>query len=257
RADRGGPRSIAAAGAVGASRRRVSARARGAGVLPAGGAAAAAAARAAPALAERVQRFAIRCRRLPGAGLDVRAHLLRLRRAGDHGRDGGHGGEAADRDAEERDSALVGEALDALEPVPALLGDLAAGEPAFRRVLAAAVLAGQEPAREREERQHADAEALARGEDLVLDAALDERVVVLRADEAGEVALARGRVRLLDLRRGVVRRADVAHLAFLHELVQGGERLLDRRALVGLVHLVDVDHVGAQAAERAVDRPAD
>src|SRR5581483_1285468 len=246
-----------AVGALGAARRRVSARARGVRVLPAGGAAAVAAARPDPPLAERLQRVELLGRRLPGAGLAVRAHLLGPRRAGDHRRDGGHGGEAADREREERHAALVGEPPEALEAVPALLGDLAAGETSLGRLLAADVLAGEEAAREREVGEHPDAEPFAGGEDLVLDPALDERVVVLRRDEAGEAALARGRVRLLDLGGGEVRGADVAHLAFLHELVQRTERLLDRRPLVGLVHLVDVDHVGTEPSQRALGRPTD
>ena len=45
--------------------------------------------------------------------------------------------------------------------------------------------------------------------------------------------------------------------ALLHELVQRVERRLDRRRRVGLVHLVDVDHVGAQPPQRAFDGPAD
>ena len=39
--------------------------------------------------------------RFPRAGGRVRAHLLRLRRAGDHGGDAGNGGQAADRDLEQ------------------------------------------------------------------------------------------------------------------------------------------------------------
>src|SRR5581483_4079062 len=139
---------------------------RGVRVLPPGGAAAAAAARADPPLAERLQRVELLGRRRPGAGLDVRTHLLGLRRAGDHRHDRGHGGETADREREERYAALVCEPLNALETVPALLGDVAPGEASLGRLLPAPVLAGEETAREREVRQHPDAEALAGGQDL-------------------------------------------------------------------------------------------
>ena len=39
--------------------------------------------------------------------------------------------------------------------------------------------------------------------------------------------------------------------------MQRGECLLDRCPRVGLVHLVHVDRVGTQAAQRSLDRPAD
>ena len=50
---------------------------------------------------------------------------------------------------------------------------------------------------------------------------------------------------------------DVAHLPFAHELVERAERLLERRDAVGGVVLVEVDHVGSQALQRAFDRLAD
>ena len=50
---------------------------------------------------------------------------------------------------------------------------------------------------------------------------------------------------------------DVAHLPFAHELVERTERLLERRDAVGGVVLVEVDHVGSQALQRAFDRLAD
>ena len=71
--------------------------------------------------------------------------------------------------------------------------------------------------------------------------------MILRGDEARQPELARDAVRRLDLRSREVRRADVPHRARLYELMKRGERLLDRRPFVGHVHLVDVDHVGAQA----------
>src|SRR5581483_9572080 len=122
---------------------------------------------------------------------------------------------------------------------------------------AARVLAGEEPAREREVREEAEPEPLACGQHLVLWLALDERVLVLDGDEPREAALAGDVLRLLDLRGREVRAAGPAHRALPHELVQRAERLLDRRRRTTLVELVNVDRVGAEAAERALDRPAD
>ena len=75
------------------------------------------------------------------------------------------------------------------------------------------------------------------------------RVVVLRRHEPHAVARASAASR--DLRRGEVRAADVAHLALADELVERAERLLDRGLRVGRVQLVEVDAVGAEAAQRS------
>ncbi len=122
--------------------------------------------------------------------------------------------------------------------------------------LAAAVLAGQQAAREREVGQDADPEPLAAGQQLALGVALEERVAVLRAHEAREAALPRDPVGVRDLRGLEVRGADVAHLPLAHELVERAERLLERRDAVVAVVLVEVDPFGAQTPERGLDRPA-
>jgi hypothetical protein len=63
-----------------------------------------------------------------------------------------------------------------------------------------------------------------------------------------------GRVqRLGELPRVHRRRADVARLAGLDDVVERLERLLDRRAVVPAVDLVEVDVVHAQAAKAVVD----
>jgi hypothetical protein len=120
----------------------------------------------------------------------------------------------------------------------------------------APVLAGEQAARERKERQHPDSEPLAGRQDLVLDLTLDERVVVLRRHEADEPPLARNAVRVFDLLRREVGRADVPHRSLLDELVQCSQRLRYRGLRIGLVHLVHVDRVRAQAAQRPLGRPA-
>ena len=69
------------------------------------------------------------------------------------------------------------------------------------RRLAGAVLAAEQPAGEREERQEAEAHALALGEDAVLGLAVEDVVLVLHADEARGAGW-RGGGRLLEqLRR--------------------------------------------------------
>ncbi len=63
-----------------------------------------------------------------------------------------------------------------------------------------------------------------------------------------------GRVLHLGELPGVHRtRPDVAHLARLHQVVQGLHGLLDRGVRVVAVDLVEVDVVGAEAAEAVVD----
>src|SRR5581483_11684623 len=125
-----------------------------------------------------------------------------------------------------------------------------------RRRLPAAHLAGEQAAREREVRDQTEPELLERRYELGLRVAREQRVLVLGRDEPGEAALPRERVRVAHLLRGEVRRADVAHLAGANELVEGPERLLERRDAVGAVVLVEVDVVDAQPLERAVDRGA-
>ena len=82
---------------------------------------------------------------------------------------------------------------------------------------------------------------------LVLGLARLQRVVDLLADEALQAAALGDAQRLHQLPGGVVRAADVADLAGAHQRVERVERLLQRRLPVPLVHLVEVDVVGAAA----------
>jgi O-acetylserine/cysteine efflux transporter len=71
----------------------------------------------------------------------------------------------------------------------------------------------------------------------------------VRAEE-GQVAEAVGGAQgLHQLPRGVVGGADVPHLARPDEVVQSVQRLVQRGPAVPLVHLVQVDVIGAQAAQ--------
>ena len=58
----------------------------------------------------------------------------------------------------------------------------------------------------------------------------------------------------LQPRAVVVRRADEADFALFHQTVESGERVLERRLLVILMRLVEIDAVGLQPFERSLDR---
>src|SRR5438128_12387503 len=63
--------------------------------------------------------------------------------------------------------------------------------------------------------------------------------------------------RLRELLRCVVRRPDVSHVSGGDQLAEGGERLVDRRLLIGPVALIQVDGLGPQATEAVLDRAED
>ena len=158
--------------------------------------------------------------------------------------------------------AFARERLEPFDDVEHVVGERVLATPrgdpaALGCVLAAPVLAGEHPAGQREERQQPDTVVLQRRHEIVLDVALQPVVLVLRADEPLEVTRARGPFRLGDLPPGEVGRTEVAHLARAHEIVQRGQGLLDRRELVRPVQLVEVDPVGAQPAQRRLDRADD
>jgi hypothetical protein len=77
--------------------------------------------------------------------------------------------------------------------------------------------------------------------------------VVLHRDEPRPAVLTLQVQDLAELPRVHRRGAEVAGLAGLHDVVEGLERLLDRRRVVHAVDLVEVDVVGAEPAEAVVD----
>ena len=187
--------------------------------------------------------------------LHVLLELLGLRRAGDDARHVGLGGEPAEGELEQAAAVALGEVLQPLDFPPVGLGHVAVGEAlrggeprALRRRRVALVLAGQKPARQREERQQPHPVRLDRRHELALDVAHDEAVLVLARDEGVEVPRVGRPLRLDHLPGGEVRAADVADLALADEVVEGAQRLLDRRQRVGAVELVEVDPVGAGGA---------
>ena len=118
---------------------------------------------------------------------------------------------------------------------------------------ALAPLARQPAAGQRAPGDHAHAVLAAGGQHVGLDAAGEDRVGRLLADEALEAALAGDPLGLHDLRRRVGRGADVAHLALGHEVGQRAERLVVVGPRVPAVDLVEVDPVGLQALQRGLD----
>jgi hypothetical protein len=107
----------------------------------------------------------------------------------------------------------------------------------------ARAVACEQPARERAPRQDADALVDALRDHLPLLLAVDEVVVVLHRDEPRPAVALRDRLRLRELPRVHAARTDVAGFARAHDLVQHLHRLLDRRAVVPTVDLVEVDIV--------------
>ena len=110
---------------------------------------------------------------------------------------------------------------------------------------------GEEAAAERGVGDEADAELAQRRQHLVLDVAAEQRVLALDRGDGVDGVRAPDRVgrRLAE--------PDVADLALLHQLGQRADGLLDRRVRVHAVLVVEVDVVGAQPLERALERLPD
>jgi hypothetical protein len=123
--------------------------------------------------------------------------------------------------------------------MPALLG----------QGLAPPVLARQPATRQGAPGDHGGAELAASGQDLVFDAAVEEVVGRLFADETGEAAPVGYPVALHQLPGGEGRRADVPDLALADEVIEGVQRLLDGGLLLGPVDLVEVNVVRLQAPQ--------
>ena len=115
----------------------------------------------------------------------------------------------------------------------------------------------EHPAGERAPRDHAEAVAAARRQHFELDRARHQVVQALLAHQPEEVARAGGLVRLRDVPAGEVAAPDVDDLALLDERLHRLPHLVPRRGPVDVVHLVEVDVVGLQAAQAGVARGAD
>ncbi|EDT42158.1 hypothetical protein BamMEX5DRAFT_2028 [Burkholderia ambifaria MEX-5] len=133
------------------------------------------------------------------------------------------------------------------------------------------ILAGQPAECERRIGEQADAIAMRELGQAVLERAVQQAVRVLDACDARQPELLGRAQELRDAPRRFVRHADRADLAGLHEFREHTQRFLDRhririvdprirraaecrRAAIGPVQLVQVDIVGLQALEAAVER---
>ena len=93
----------------------------------------------------------------------------------------------------------------------------------------------------------ADAELAADGEDFLLDAPRDQRVLDLQVGDRMDGIGAADRLRP-DLGE-----ADIADVAALDQVGDGADRLLDRHVRIETARAVDVDVVGAEALQRVGD----
>src|SRR5665647_419826 len=119
--------------------------------------------------------------------------------------------------------------------------------------VAETVLARRVAPGERRPGEHAQALLARHRQQLHLEVAGDDRVVGLHADEAGPAVAIADAQRLLDLPGGEIGDSDVEDLAHAHEIAERLERLLDGRARVDAMDLVEVDVVGAEAAQAGID----
>ena len=137
-------------------------------------------------------------------------------------------------------------------------GEVLAGEPrvglapvVVGEVVDGADLAGEQAVAERGVRDEPDAELTQQREDLGLDVAGPQRVLGLQGgDRLDGVGAADG------VGAGFGQ-AEVQHLALGDQLGDRARGLLDRRARVDAVLVVQVDVVGAEAAQRPLDGGAD
>jgi hypothetical protein len=194
------------------------------------------------------------------SGGDVLLHLLRPRRAGDHAGYVRLAHQPADREVDHRVPAHLREAAQLLEHVEVgvsknALRSIAPERQAraLRQRLATLVLPGEKAARQREVRQHAKPELLARRHELALDPPVEQVVLVLSRRVRRQAPVPRDPGGVGDLPAAEVGAADVPHLARAHDVVERAQRLLLRRARVREVELVEVDVVGAETAQARVD----
>src|SRR5207244_6187759 len=117
--------------------------------------------------------------------------------------------------------------------------------------------AREQPARERAPGQETEAVGPAGRDHLELHGSRGEVVEALLGHEAEEVALGGDGVRLRDVPAGEVAAPDVDHLPRRHELLHRLPHLVPRRVAVDVMHLVEVDAVGTEAAEALVAGPTD
>jgi hypothetical protein len=165
-------------------------------------------------------------------------------------------------EVDEAQSGVVGHADQRLDGVElALVGSAAVvevvghavGPRRRRRRRAAPVFAREPPAVERRPHQHADVVLLADGQHVPFHAPSEHRVRRLLGHRPLAVPPLGHPLGLDQGRRRERRRADGADLALVYEVGQSAEGLVDVNSGIRPVHLVQVDPVGAQAAQTLLD----
>src|SRR3984957_9026394 len=200
-------------------------------------------------------------RQFPADGADVLKQLLFVTRADDDVGDGRTAQQPIERDLRNGFTRLLGESVkrvDDGEQAPLVVSRpglrngvrTCAGlrrlpAPDFTRELAPA---------ERAPDDRADALIAAKLHQLPFIVAVEQRIIGLVRDIAGVAVTVRGRERLHEMPAGEIRAADVTDLAGANELVECGERLLDRSVVVLAVQLQEVDRLDSEPLERTLGR---
>src|SRR5271166_4697843 len=192
----------------------------------------------------------------PVPSLDILFELFGPGSAGDHTGNRTLCQQPTERQFQQGMPAALGEVRQLFGYLPVALGQdtirqpLRVGQPrTFRQRDVAPVLAGQQTACQREERQQPQPKLAHRRHQLGFWFAKHQRIFVLTRNERIQPAGLRRPLRLHHLPGGEVGTADVTHIAMPHEIVERAQRLLDRRARIRRVDLIQIDPVGAQPAQ--------
>ena len=116
------------------------------------------------------------------------------------------------------------------------------------------VFAGQHAARQRAVGHDAEAVIAAGRKMLDLGHAVHGVVIGLADDRAVDADVVADVADLGDAPGAVIRDAEIAHLALAHQVAHRAHRLLQRRRMVLLVQIIDVDVVGAEPLQAFVGR---
>ncbi len=113
----------------------------------------------------------------------------------------------------------------------------------------AAIFPAQQATRQRAPDHQPDAFALHHWYQFALQITSGDGVIGLQRRETGQTQSLGNAQRFGDLPRGPVRDTDVAHVAVLHQVIQGIKHLFHRRCGVETVKLVEIDMVELHTAQ--------
>ena len=183
-------------------------------------------------------------------------------RARQYGTDQRVGEHPVERELPGGHAARLGAGLDGLSALEGFGAELALhhalvlapGAGLGRRRLARRVLAGQHPARQRAVGHDADAVVAAGRQHLDLGHAVHGVVVGLGGHGTVDAQVVAQAHHLGVLPAAEVADPEVARLARGENVADRAQGLLERRGLVGLVQVIDVDVIGAEAIQALIDR---